>query len=209
MLSFEKAAAPPATSTARARTTSGRLVRANVSKAFSISLAPNRLKLARSRRGSPRCRGKGVVEEERTVGGDKFTRLQSLENLMQPVLLQADPDRAPDQTLAVGREPHKNGAGALANHPCERNGRGTHGSAGVYQERREHSGTQLMLGIPDFRTDQEPSRVRIHRCPDVDDLAVKQQAGVSLDIDRHLLPQLEERKIRLGDVGEHPHGRYV
>src|SRR6267378_2707483 len=166
MLSFEKAASPPATSTAKARMTSGRLVRANVSKAFSIPLAPNRLKLARSRGGSPRCRGKSVIEEERPVGGDKFPRLQSLENLMQPVLLQADFDRAPDQTLAVGRDPHRHRAGALANHPCERNSRGTHGSAGVYQERGEHSGPQLMLGIPDFRAHQEPSCVRIHRCPD-------------------------------------------
>src|SRR6266849_6264360 len=164
MLSFEKAASPPATSTARARMTSGRLVRANVSKAFSITLPP-------SRRGSSRCRRKRVIEEERPVGGDQLPGLQSLENLMQSVLLQADLDRARDQTLAVGRDPHRHRAGALANHAGERNSRGTHASAGVYQERREHSGTQLMLGIPDFRTDQEPSRVRIHRCPDVDDLA--------------------------------------
>src|SRR3981081_2986370 len=163
MFSFEKAASPPATSTARARMTSGRLVRANVSKAFSITPAPNRLKPARSRRGSPRCRRKGVIEEERPVGGDQFPGLQSLENLMQPVLLQADLDGAPDQTLAVGRDPHRHAAGALSNHSGERNSRGTHGSARVYQERGEHSGAQLMLGIPDFRADQEASRVRIHR----------------------------------------------
>src|SRR5712692_6057092 len=208
MLSFEKAATPPAISTARARMTSGRLVRAKVSKASSITPGPNRLESGWSRRGSTRCRRQGVTQEQRAVCGDKFPGLQSFENLMEAVLLQADFNSAPGEALLVGRDPNRHGAVAFSHHAGERNGRGTHAFAGAYQERSEHSRSQFVLGITDFRAYQEPARIRIDRCPDIDDDPAEQPARISLHIDRHLLSQLEKRKIRLGDVGQHPHSRY-
>src|SRR6266851_2767681 len=190
MLSLEKATRPPPTSTTRSRMTIGRRVSAKATKAFSIRPGPTERRPPRFESNSPRCGRKGVAEEESVLGGDSLARLQPVQNLVQPVLLQADFDGAPDEAPGLAVHPDGHGAVALPHHAREGNRRGTHDPAGAYLERSEHSGPQLVLWVAHFRADEDPARTGVHRSADVDDLPAEQPARISLHVYGHLLAKL-------------------
>src|SRR5262249_60788512 len=61
--------------------------------------------LAARARGSARCGGQSIAQEQCAFGGDQLTRLDALEDLPVAVLLQADFDCAFGETAPVGGDP--------------------------------------------------------------------------------------------------------
>src|SRR6266446_5402007 len=209
MLSLENAKRPPPMSTSKPRRMIGRRDTANVSRAFSTGFRSEYSWSWSTPGGSAGGRRQGVAQEQCPFGGDQFPGLQSLKNLVDPVLLEAYLDRPLHQTLAVGRYPYPPRPVAFADHAVEWNGRRTDGHARTDHEGREHPGPQFMLGVTDFRAHRDPTGIRIDRRPDIDDLSAKQPARIRLHRDIERLSQAEERKVGLGDVRQHPHDRDV
>jgi hypothetical protein len=80
--------------------------------------------------------------------------------------LQANLDRALHEAVAIGGDPHRHGAVALAHHTFEWNCDRAHGLAGADDEVRKHARAQFVLGIVDLGAHQHPMRRRIDRRAD-------------------------------------------
>jgi hypothetical protein len=142
-------------------------------------------------------------------GGDEVAGPHAFEDLVVAVTREAHLDGAPGKAAAVGGDPGRHRAVALAHHPIQRNCRRPHRLAGADHEGGEHAGAQLVLGIFDVRAHQHPVRVGIDRRCDGGDVTFERPVRERHDADLDLLADTEGRAVGLGDVGEHPHGRNI
>src|SRR5579862_7170758 len=173
MFSLEKANMPAATKMNRPASTSGRRVSPNCSTLRSTLFFQSAVKDKPAGTRSVRCGGQRVAQEYRAFGGNKFAGLRPTEDLPVATAFLPDFDDALDKAAAVGRDPCRHRAVALAHHAVERDRGRAHRRADSYGEIREHSGTQLVLRVLDFRAHRHTTCIRVHCRADCRDRTVE------------------------------------
>src|SRR5215471_20307644 len=136
MLILENAHRPALTSTRRPTRTMARRESATARSPLSTPCLSPRSRSAPSIRGSCRCQD--IAEEQRRLRGHQLACAKPLEDLREPVLLQAELDGPLHQSLAVDCDPHRHRAVTLPQCGPRGNARRSRGDAGHDAEAREH-----------------------------------------------------------------------
>src|SRR5215469_13358346 len=152
MLILENAHRPALTSTRRPTRTMARRESATARSPLSTPCLSPRSRAAASIRGSRRCQD--VTEEQGRLRGHQLSSVKPLEDLREPVVLQAELDRPLHQSLAVDRDPRRHRAVALPQYRPRGNTRRSRGDPGHDAKAREHVGLELAVGIGDLGTDE-------------------------------------------------------
>src|SRR6516165_1154152 len=107
------------------------------------------------------CGRQQVAEKDRAIGGDEFARLYALKDLPVAVALLPDLDGPPGEAPAVGSDPNRLRAVALADYASERNRRRMNRRADADDEIREHARSQFVLRVFDLGANENATGVRI------------------------------------------------
>src|SRR6202048_1442078 len=146
-----------------------------------------------------------IAQEDSAVAHDDFVWLQAIKNLSPAILLKADFDGSPQETVPVPGHPNGHRSVTLPNDALNGHRGGTYGISNPNDKARKHSRSQLMLRIIDFGANKLPMGIGVNHRAQCRDMAFEHRVGIGRHPHFGLLAKLVGWSVRFNDIRDHPH----